>query len=290
LISIVIPSRGEIFLRKTIEDVLEKSVTEIEVFPVLDGYEPPENEIVEDSRVKYVRLAKSYHTQKRHGINKVINELAKGNYVMSLDAHCMLAMGWDEILLKDLAENEVTLPRRHRLDAINWCLQSQSDSRPPIDYEYIMWPLKFDPIGFHGFKWDDRTLARWDIKIDETMEIQGSFWLMYKTWFQKCGFMRTEGYTGWGQEGEEITMTTYKNGGRVLTNKNTYFSHLHKGKEFGRMYFLPKKDTRASLDYCYKYWTSNENRNFFVKFIEKFMPIPGWPQDFEEQIYSKGAN
>ena len=96
MISIVIPSRTEKFLTRTIQDVLEKSVGEIQLFPVLDGYDLEPHEYIEDERVQYVRLPKNYYTQKRHGINKVIYELAKGKYVMSLDAHCMLAEGWDD--------------------------------------------------------------------------------------------------------------------------------------------------------------------------------------------------
>ncbi len=286
MISIIIPSRTEIFLKRTIQDVLEKSVGEIEIFPILDGYDLKPDEIIEDKRIRYVKLPQSHHTQKRHGINKVVNNLAKGKYVMSLDAHCMLDYGWDEILLKDLNENEVTLPRRHRLDVDTWGMQSQSDNRPPIDYEYIMWPLKHNPVSFHGFKWDSRTLERWDIPIDETMLIQGSFWLMYKIWFNRCGFMSLE-YQGWGSEGEEICLATYKNGGRVLSNKKTYFCHLHKGQKFGRMYFLPKSETRASIIYAYNFWV-HENKDFFIKFINKFMPIPGWPNDWERQLYEKG--
>jgi hypothetical protein len=97
--------------------------------------------------------------------------------------------------------------------------------------------------------------------------------------------MQVEGYTGWGSEGEEIVLQTYKNDGRVVTNKNTWFAHLHKGKEYGRMYFLPKSEVRASVKYAYDYWV-HKQRNFFVMFIEKFSPIPGWPHDWTKQLYS----
>jgi hypothetical protein len=283
MISIVIPSKNEIFLKKTIEDVLIKSVGAVEIFPVLDGYDIPKNEYIDDPRVKYVKLELTRHCKKRHGINLVLNNMSKGKYVMSLDAHCMLAHGWDEVLLKDLNDNEVVLPRRHRLDAENWCLQNQVDSRPPIDYEYIQWPLKHNPVSFHGFKWDSRTLERWNIPIDETMLIQGSFWLMHKTWFQKCGFMDIK-YQGWGSEGEEVCLQTYKNGGRVLSNKNTYFAHLHKGAKYGRMYFLPKSETTASIVYAYDLWV-HQNKDFFIKYIERFWPLPGWPSNWEKHIY-----
>jgi len=290
MLSIVIPSRTEIFLQRTIQDVLEKSVTDIEVFPILDGYEIPPNEVVQDKRVKYVRLPKSYHTQKRHGINHAINNLSKGKYVMSLDAHCMLEHGWDEVILKDLDEDWIAIPRRHRLDAENWCLQSQSDTRPPIDYEYIMWPKQFDPLGFHGFKWDARTLSRWDIKVDDTIEFQGSCWIMHKSWFQRNGFMQTIGFTGWGQEAEELGITTWLRGGRVVTNKNTYYAHLHKGSRWGRMYFLPKAETRDSLSYAYDYFINNKVPNVIHKFswlVEKFWPLPGWPDSWQKELNYK---
>lgn len=39
-LSVIIPSRNEIFLKKTVEDLLSKAEGEIEVIAVLDGYWP----------------------------------------------------------------------------------------------------------------------------------------------------------------------------------------------------------------------------------------------------------
>lgn len=287
LISIVIPSRNEIFLKNTILDVLKNSTGEIEIFPVLDGYSLEPNEIVKDKRVHYIELPKNYHTQKRHAINHVVNNLAKGKYVMSLDAHCMLDYGWDEIIVKDLEEDWISIPRRHRLDAKNWCLQPQCDDRPPIDYEYVMYPLKFNPVSFHGFKWDERTLKRWDIKVDDTITCQASMWVMHKSWFIKNSFMQIEGFTGWGMEAEELCFTTWLRGGRVITNKNTWYAHLHKGKEYGRMYFLPKAETRSCNSYAYDYFTKDKVKGAVHKFswlIDKFMPMPNWPDNYKEEM------
>ena len=288
-ISIAIPSKTEIFLEKTIRDVLEKSVTDIEVFPILDGYDPPANEIIDDPRVKYIRLPASSKTQKRHGINHMV-DICKGKYVMSLDAHCMLDYGWDEVLLKDIEDDWIVIPRRNRLDAKNWCIQQQCDDRPPIDYEYIMYPVKFDPIGFHGFKWDERTLKRWDTKIDDTITCQASMWVMSKKWFKKNNFMQTEGFTGWGMEAEELCFTTWLRGGRVITNKNTWYAHLHKGREYGRMYFLPKKDTRSCNAYAYDYFTKDKVPGAIHNFswlLDKFMPMPNWPDNWKEKMQLK---
>ncbi|KKT37764.1 MAG: hypothetical protein UW26_C0025G0003 [Candidatus Collierbacteria bacterium GW2011_GWF1_44_12] len=287
MLTIVIPSKNEVFLRKTILDVLKKATGEIEVLPVLDGYEPPKTELVTDPRVRYIRLPAQPYSQKRHGINLAISQ-AKGNYVMSLDAHCMMAKGFDEQLAKDHQPKWVQIPRRNRLDAIKWSLQPQSDSRPPIDYEYIMFPPLVKDHALHGFKWDERTLKNWDIPIDDTIQFQGSCWFMTKRWFKKMGFMQVEGYTGWGQEAEEISMTTWKNGGRVVTNKNTWYAHLHKGPVHGRMYHLSREENRRSYAYSYNKWLV-ENKDFFISIIEKFAPLPGWPKDWERRLWPKDA-
>lgn len=285
MLSIAIPSKNEKFLQRTIQDVLEKATGEIEIFPILDGYDIPDDEIVKDHRVHYVRLPAQSYSQKRHGINKMVNELCIGEYVMSLDAHCMMAPGFDTQLIKDHQPNWVQIPRRKRLDAENWCDQSQSDNRPPIDYEYIMFHPLLKEKAIHGFKWDARTLSRWETKVDETIQFQGSCWFMTKKWFQERGFMDIK-YQGWGQEAEEISMETWKNGGKVMTNKNTWYAHLHKGRKYGRMYFLSKDENRRSYDYAYDLWVK-DNKDFFISLIKKFSPMPMWPENWEELIYGK---
>lgn len=280
MLSVIIPSKNERFLNKTIEDVLQNATGEIEIIPVLDGYDEVR---IEDHRVRYLQLPKTSYTKKRHGINQAV-EMAQGDYVMSLDAHCMVAKGFDTQLAKDHQADWIQIPRRHRLDAENWCLQIQVDNRPPIDYEYIMFDKLLKYRHIHGYKWDSKTLERWDIPIDETMQFQGSCWFMTKDFFKKMGFMQTKGYTGWGQEAEELGMSTWRAGGKVMTNKNTWYAHLHKGPKYGRMYFMSKQSMRASSDFSYKYWVV-ENRDFFVKFINKFNP-PGWPENWEEVLYA----
>lgn len=280
MLSVIIPSKTERFLKRTIEDVLEKATGEIEILPVLDGYKEEE---IKDPRVKYLYLESKPYTQKRHAINYGVS-VAKGKYVMSLDAHCMMAKGFDEQLIKDHQDDWVQIPRRHRLEPESWTIQKQSDNRPPIDYEYTMFPLRFNPYGLHGFKWDYRTLERKDILLDETMHFQGSCWFMTKEWFNKMGLMQIEGYSGWGQEAEEIGLKTWRAGGKIITNKNTWYAHLHKGPKYGRGYFMSRQSMRDCNEYSYNYWV-NENKEFFISFVEKFWPLPNWPIDWKEQLW-----
>lgn len=284
-VSIAVPSRNEIFLRHTIIDILKNATTDIEVFPILDGYEPPEEELVIDPRVTYIRLEKQKYLQKRHGVNQAL-AMSTGKHVMSVDAHCMFAPGFDKVLTEcHSEENLIQIPRRNRLDAENWRLQP--NDRPPIDYEYTMWPKKFDPIAFHGFRWDARTLERWDTPIDDTMIFQGSCWFMTKSYFNKMGFMQIEGFTGWGQEAEEFSFSTWMTGGRVVTNKYTWYAHLHKGEKYGRMYFMSKNENRASYVYSYDKFINGKVNNKIHNFdwiVEKFWPLPGWPNNWKEEL------
>lgn len=303
MLSIVIPSRNERFLRQTILDVLANATGDIEVFPVLDGHEPAREEIVEDARVHYLRIPLGDgDSHKRQAINMAV-EVCTGEYIMALDAHCMVAKGFDEQLVKDHQPDWIQVPRRHRLDALNWCIQKQSDSRPPIDYEYLMFPLnqedkrmspreprkdRFPTL--HDFKWDARTVARIHIPVDETMTIQGSCFFMSKKYFKDMGFMQTEGFKGWGQDGEEVGLKCWLSGGKVMVNKKTWYAHLHKGKQYGRMYFVSKDSIRSCEAYWYDFFVNNrwERRiHDFEWLVEKFWPVPNWPDNWREILYKK---
>jgi hypothetical protein len=277
LVSICIPSRKERFLNETIKDVLSNATGEIEIFPIIDGYELPDEDVIKDIRVKYIHLPDNGWMQKRQGINAAVS-ISQGKYVMSLDAHCMVSKGFDEILVRDCEDNMVMIPRRYKLDPLTWTTKNHLDGSLPVDYEYWLYNDYINNHFLKPHKWDARAIERKDIMIDDTLTMQASCWFMSRTWFDKRGFMRVKGYTGWGNEDVEICMETHINGGRVVVNKNCWYAHLYKGKDFGRMYksnFTQWKMTKAFGHY---YWTVEKNDEF-LKVLEKFMPIPNWPED-----------
>lgn len=276
LVSIVIPSRQERFLNETIKDVLSNATGDIEIFPVLDGYVLPKEELIQDPRVKYIHLPDNGWMQKRQGVNAAVS-IAQGKYVMSLDAHCMVGKGFDEILQRDCEENWVVIPRRYKLDPITWTTKNHLDGTLPVDYEYWIYD-EFANKGFlKPYRWDARAIARKDLLIDDTMTFQASCWFMHKTWFEERRFMQVKGYTGWGQEDVELSLETWTNGGRVVTNKNTWYAHLYKGHNFGRMYKSNFLQWKLTKEYGHAHWTV-ERREDFLKVLKKFMPIPNWPE------------
>jgi len=273
LVTIVIPSRTEVYLNNTIKDVLANATGDIEIFVVLDGYD---TERIDDKRVKYIMIPFNDLHQKRQGINTAVS-LSQGKFVMSLDAHCLVAKGFDEIMARDCEENMVMIPRRYKLDPITWTTKNHLDHSIPVDYEY--WLYYESQNGFlKPYKWDQRAISRKDIMIDDTMTMQASCWFMHRTWFEDRGFMSIKGYTGWGNEDVEIAMETHTNGGRVVVNKNTYYAHLYKGATFGRMYKSNFAQWKQMKAYGYQHWAV-DRREDFLKVIKKFMPVPNWPEE-----------
>ena len=177
MLSIIIPARTEKFLNRTIQELLDKATGEIEILPVLDGYEKKDEyqvvyEPIIDPRVKYLSIPNNGQRQKRMAVNAAVS-ISKGEYVMWIDAHCAIGKGFDEILAKDCEENMVVVPRRYKMNPEKWD-REEWETRPPIDYEYPMWQfLKKNRLA--GYRWDEKSEARKDIMIDDIFTCQGSF-------------------------------------------------------------------------------------------------------------------
>ena len=288
-VSVIIPSRNEIFLNKTIQDVLAKAEGEVEVIAVIDENWPVEQNrdfwstpaMVNDPRVKFIHPDSPKLI--RWGINSAV-KAATGEYLLKSDGHCLFAPGFDKVLLADMQDNWVVIPRRYSLDAERWTIEQ--NGRPPRDYHYLSYPYREDGEGdgIHGVEWPARARERSDPKydIDDTMSFQGSCWFMKKTFF--TGFLRElqeEGY-GYAQEPQEIGNKTWLGGGEVKINKKTWYAHLHKGKRYGRMYHISQSLIIKGNNYSTAYWMSNawpDRIHDLSWLIEKFWPVPTWPED-----------
>jgi glycosyltransferase involved in cell wall biosynthesis len=295
-VSVLIPSRNEIFLSKTIQDILQKAKGDIEIIAVLDGYWPTEIKrefwttppIIEDPRVRYLQRSESQGM--RSGINSAA-AIATGEFLIKSDAHCMYAEGFDEQLKKDIPyyknddndDNWIVIPRRQRLDAEKWEIQELG--KPPIDYEYLSSPAD---KGVKGNKWDERTRARMDILIDENMSFQGSCWFMTRNhYLNRLGSMSEEGYGSFVREAQEIGLKTWLSGGRIYTNKNTWYAHLHKGPTYGRMYFIDKRAMQRGNEYCDDFWFNNrwdKAKYDLAWLIKRFEPVPTWTPELIQQV------
>jgi glycosyltransferase involved in cell wall biosynthesis len=280
MVTIIIPCKNERFLKNTILDVLSKSKGEIEVIPVLDGYWPEAEEIVEDKRVKYLHFGESKGM--RWAITAAV-AIANGEFIMKLDGHCMVEEGFDTVLAGDCEDNWVVVPRRKSLDAENWCPRP---NREDIDYMYICYPD--DPNdwggpGLNGKVWKEknRDESLRSVMIDDLMSAQGSGWFMKQKYYQELELLDDVKYGPFFNEFQEIGLKCWLSGGRVVVNKKTWYAHLHKGKQYGRGYHMPKN---------WLTWGRNGTMEWFNGkgwhkqtlplswLIKKFWPVESWDE------------
>ncbi len=296
-VTVIIPSRNEIFLQKTIQDIIAKAKGDIEVIAILDGYWPVEEKrqfwstpaIIDDPRVRYL------HFSNPRGMRNAINSaaaVAKGKYLMKCDAHCMFAEGFDQILSANCEDNWIAIPRRKRLDAELWAIQDVK--KPDIDYHFLDCPItNLAGYQMHGVNWPQRSLARAkpEYDIDDTMTFQGSSWFMSANHFKnRLHWMSEEGYGSFCQEPQEIGNKTWLSGGRIVVNKKTWYAHLHKGAKFGRGYFQNVNDLYTGHTWGAHHWMRNEEPDMTYKFewlVDKFWPVPTWPDDWKSRIEEK---
>jgi len=283
-VSVILPSNNEMFLEKTIDDVFKKARGDIEVIAVLDGYSAPPPIPQRDNLVFIHKLVSE-------GMRPAINDaakIAKGEFLMKLDAHCMVEEGFDLVLAKDCDSDWIVVPRRVSLDAENWCIANTGKS--PVDYHYLTYPyLKPDEIGMHGQVWNERARERKDILIDDEMSSQGSCWFMRRDYFWKFGGMSCVGYGNFVQEAQQIMNRCWLSGGQVKINKNTWYAHLHKGKKYGRGYFISKNSMINGAVYSADFWMNDkwdpswpEKIHNLEWLIDKFWPVPSWPHNWKE--------
>ena len=266
--SIIIPSRNEIYTKKTVDDLLLKCDGEIEIIVVLDGWWMPITEYSSDSRVRYL------HFTNPRGMRNAINagvRIAKGEYILKTDAHCQFGRNFDTILQADCGEKWVVVPRRYALNVEKW--ERFDNPKYPVDYMYLS-------NEYHGVVWEEKNKDE-DLKIkviDDLMSSQGSCWFMRKDYFNELEIMDESLYGTFASEFQEIGLKCWLSGGRVIVNKKTWYAHWHKTESRG--YTLEKSEGQKAVDHVIR-WMKGEyewpkQKHTIDWLIEKFAPVPTW--------------
>ena len=274
LLSVVIPSRNEPYLKKTIEDLLIKATGEIEVIAVLEAYWPPVEDIIDDHRVKYL------HNGQPLGMRGAINRgvaIAKGRYILKIDAHCMFSKGFDEVLRKEHQPFWVQIPRRYALDPVKW--EIEENPKYPVDYMYLSSDL-------HGEIWHEKNKdpRLQSVLIDDLMSAQGSCWFMEKSYYETLGLLDEESYGTFYNEFQEIGLKTWLYQGKVKVNKKCWYAHWHKPTSVGRGYSLDKGEKEKGVEQTSKWLTNDawkiQQRQPLSYLIKKFWPVPTWDKSY----------
>lgn len=224
-LSVVIPSYKDPLLHKTIDSLLDNSELgdALEVIPVLDGYWT-EKPIREDPRVRVV------HMGSNGGMRRSINagvRVSRGEFFMRLDEHCSFGKGYDRIMTESCLPNQIMTARRYFLDPVKWEIIPELGF---IDCEKLV----IQDVGdgkrkFAGQPWKSRSQRLINEPIIESQAMQGSMWIMPRAWWDKhIGELQSEGYGVAYQDSVEVCMKTWKQGGKLMVNKNTWFAHKHR--------------------------------------------------------------
>ena len=313
MLSILIPSRNEIFLAKTIENILENIESDTEIIAVLDG-QWAEPAIPQHPRVNviYVPVA----IGQRSGTN-LAAKLAKGKYVMKIDAHCSFDKGFDRKMIEFMEEHgDITaVPIMRNLWAFDWkcyhCGWKKYQSPTPEKCPQcgksdkirrkMMWVGKERPQSYsycfdsepHFQYFEDykhrkgedgltnKERARRD-GFSETMSLQGSCWMMSREKYLEYMPIREE-FGSWGNEGLEMACREWLSGGKVLVNHNTWYAHMFRtqGGSFGFPYPQSGREVQKTKKAVWEAILNKKlpNQKYPVSWlIKKFMPT-GWDED-----------
>lgn len=244
-LSVIIPSYKDPLLHKTIDSLLQNSELgdDLEVIAVLDGY-VPKVPVIEDPRVRVL------HLKENRGMRGAINagvEFSRGKYLLRTDEHCAFGPGYDRILTETCEDNWIVTPRRFFLDVEKWEVMDI----PPVDYSKLK--IRNPGPKFFGVEWKSRTKQRADIMIDETMAMQGSCWLMPRSWWDKVIVkLESEGYGTHYQDSIEMVFKTWQAGGKLMVNKNTWYAHKH--RIFPRTHNYGGEEAHAGFAFSINLW------------------------------------
>lgn len=307
ILSIVIPARNEIFLAKTIQDILEHAEEDIEIITVLDGA------WADPMIPQYDRVNVIYHPVsigQRAACNEAV-KLSRSKYIMKCDAHCSFAQGFDRILIADMQDDWTVVPTMRNLWAFSWkcmkCGKKTYQGPTPTKCancdnttnftRKIKWLAKPHPQStaycfdsephFQYFKeYEKRPEYKESLEktgLTETMSLQGScFMLTREKWFELN--ICDESWGSWGSQGIEISAKTWFSGGKVITNHCTHYGHMFRtqGGDFGFPYHLSGKQTefakKNARELIFKKDLPNQEHDL-VWLLDKFWPVPGWTEE-----------
>lgn len=256
-LSIIIPSRNEPYLQKTIDDIFKHSEADIEVVVGFDGCD------IDHS----ISGCKIYNTKEPIGQRAMQNklvELSNSKYIMKLDAHCSLQQGFDRIMLESMEDNMVMTPIlcRLRTEHDNWTIEPK-----PFTKKYY-----FDTNMIFQYATKEEE-DKDDNKLVETMALQGSCFVVERDTYFKWNLC-DEKYGSWGFQGSEVACKTWLNGGRVVTNTDVFYGHMFRTDNLP--YTRPKKEVDEAMR-CAQQLKKHPKMEWLVK---KFNYPCDWTDDW----------
>jgi glycosyltransferase involved in cell wall biosynthesis len=295
-LSILIPARNEMFLSRTIQDILEHMEDDTEIIAVLDGAwaEPA---VPQHERVTVVYLPESIG---QRAATNLACKLAKGKYVMKVDAHCAFRQGFDKSMIKAFkrsGDNVTMIPVMRNLHAFDWvCTDGHRRYQGPSGVcaecgkettRDVVWIPKTNPQSkaycFDSEPHFQYTSCNQEGDLTESMSIQGSCFMLTREKYWELNIC-DESLGSWGSQGIEVACKTWLSGGRVLVNHRTWYAHLF--RTAGGDFSFPYPQQQSKVEEAKKKSKDLFFNNKWEKqvrplswLVEKFWPVKGWSDE-----------
>lgn len=316
-LSVLIPARNEYYydidlLGETVRNVLANTSERTEIIVVLDGAWS-KTPLQPNPRLTVIHHSRSIG--QRAATNEAAR-VARGEWVMKLDAHCALSPEFDTNLLKDAQPDWTIVPAQYNLLAFIWkckrCDWVRDQSPKPEKCEkcgsqYTKQVVRWIPrdgregsdVGRNSKRRQTFMQAwRFDSKLEyqpsgwgeyckrpevannpihDTMTLLGACWTIRRERYFQLN-MSDEKYGSWGQQGTEVACKSWLSGGRLVCNTNAWFAHFFRVGGIPFPYEGGGQKERA-MARCREMWLQNkwEHQTRPLSWlIEKFKPIPDW--------------
>ena len=280
MISVIIPARNELHLRRTVEDVIRKAAGEIEIIVVLDQWdfnkavkpEPlleqldwirgPGQEISNVRLIEYPNL-----TGQRVMINRAIRE-ATGSHILKIDAHCKLSDGYDVALLEVCEPDTFYTTAMRGITEETWTSNDRVFAAALLtpEYRWAWWPGYDNHVGH--------------LPTHEIMAFSGTVYFCSKELWEGIGGHDAT-FAPWGECGAELSLKVWLTGRRLMIHRGVCCAHLYRKK-------FPYRVTGGTRNATIRAITKMVQEKAFADQVHdipwlvgkfsRFGQIPGWPK------------
>ena len=311
-LSILIPARHEMFLQKTIDDILSHIEADTEIIVVLDGEwsDPP---LMQSDRVNIIYSPKVVG---QRAATNMAARIAQGKYLMKVDAHCSFDQGFDRKMIAEMHDDWTMVPMMRNLWAFDWVCPDghrryQSPSGPcgkckKATKREITWRTRAERGETAREQWNGRKSpenasycfdtephfkyfreftkrAEGQGDITPTMSLQGSCFMCTRERYFALNLC-DESLGSWGSQGIEVACKTWLSGGAVMCNKKTWYAHLFRtqGGDFGFPYQQDEARIQQNRKQVRDLFFNNQwplQKRPISWLLEKFWPVKGWTED-----------
>lgn len=290
MLSVVVPSRNELHLVKTINNLIKNANRPnlLEIIVILDGWDRDccEFKSVYDEffglmRTDWLGVGKPtirvLENEKPLGQRVMINRAVKecsGSLFLKIDAHCIVSKGYDDAVWKHTDSSVFyTIPMFH-LNESTWS----------VDESKLNESCSIDPT--LSVRWWSGRNTDLNAETVETMAFLGTVWYCTKRLWNDIGGY-TERYSGWGSSGLEFSLKTWLCGYSMRINRTLSCAHLYRKK------FPYKVNGIGGLSYTQ---STKDMRSEFIRgahpkqqrkiswLVKKFWPVPLWTDSFLEAL------